>query len=209
MHPVSEQGANTNGLGIQTSGTSTLVLKGAPRKRWTRLNGAIVSGATSATVDDATGWRVGDRIIFGTTQAYNATPRIDIVTLTSVAGNAIGWTGGIAYDHADNGYVGNFSSNLIIRPYSTNKTYVAADNNGTRTVQDVLFDGLAGNIFAKQGLSLNSGNATATVNNNAFFSTHASNLTLVFLRFLNAPVIRQDNVFYCSVGNVLEGNLQT
>lgn len=194
------------GIGIQSSGTCSITLKGANRKRWTRLNGAISAGATSAVVVNATGWRVGDRIIFGTTQAYNATPRIDEVILTSVSGNNIGWTGGITYDHADNGYVGNFSSNLTIRPFSSNRSYVALDNNGTRTAQDVAFNGLGGAVFAKYGLSLNNGNATvAIISNNAFYSNHSAQTNLVFLRFLAGLVTRQDNVFYCTVGNTFSG----
>ena len=192
------------GIGVQSSGTGSVTLKGAPRNRWTRLNGAITAGATSATVDDATGWRVGDKIMFGTTQAYNATPRIDEVVLTSVSGNNIGWTGGITYDHADNGYVGNFSSNLTVRPYSTNRSYVALDSAGTRTVQDVALNGLGGAAFAKYGLSLNSG-AGGIINNNAFYSAHPSQANLVFLRFLGGVVRRQNNVFYASVGSVMGG----
>lgn len=183
------KGGNAAGLGIQTGGTSTFSLKGAVRKRWTRLNGAIAAGATSAVVDDASGWRVGDRIIFGTTQPYNATPRIDEVILTSISGVNIGWTGGITYDHADNGYVGNFSSNLTISRYGTNLSYVAADNYGTRIVQDVAFWHVRSGIFAKYGLALNSGGAS-TINNNALYETQ------VFLRFLGGIATRQDNVFY-------------
>jgi hypothetical protein len=96
-----------------------ITLKGYQRTRWTTLNGAIVAGATAATVADATGWQVGDRIVFGSTQVFNATPRVDEVVLTSVVGNVLGWVGGITYDHASAGYVGNFSSNLTIQSANT------------------------------------------------------------------------------------------
>ena len=93
-----------------------MTFKGAPRTRRTTLTAAITAGATSATVAAANEWRVGDIVVFATTQAYNATPRTDRVTLTSVSGGSIGWTGGITYDHANGGYVGNFSSNVVIGP---------------------------------------------------------------------------------------------
>ncbi len=280
------KGANTAGLGIQSSGTCNVTLKGATRKRWTRLNGGISAGATSATVDDATGWKVGDAVMFGTTQPYLATaysvtsstysdpyltcnvassaglvkgsrvtmtsmqtslntewyvydvpsgtsfrinvgtgfsltdgvgtatlgPKIDEITLATVntGTGAITWSdgkgvaGGIAFDHADNGYVGNFSSNLTILPYGTNLSYVALDNSGTRVVQDVALTGLAGSVFAKYGLSLNYGNTTvANVSNNAFYS--ASPAHLLFLRFLGGVVTRDDNIFYTRSGNVFGG----
>lgn len=149
---------------------ATVTLKGYSRKRITNLSSGISAGATSATVDDATGWQIGDVIVFATTQAYNATPRTDKVTLTSVAGGNIGWTGGITYDHASGGYVGNFSSNLTVGPYSASgqgrtvwkKSYGTTVNQ--KTMDNVLFYGGGMNQYQGYGaFSVGGGNGTMTV----------------------------------------------
>ena len=201
-------GGNTSGRGIAGTGTSVFTFKGAPKKRHTRLSGAIVATAITATVADATGWRVGDRIIFGTTQAYNATPRIDEVTLTAVntATGVIDWVGGITYDHASLGYVGNFTSNAKITNAGGFRAFVAANGTGGVTIQDALFENLAEGPFAQQGLSLNAGPTTGSIlNNNAIYSTHANNSPAVFMRLLNGPVTRQDNIIYCTFGSAIGG----
>ncbi len=188
--------------------------KGYPRKRKTRLNGAIIAGATSATVDDATGWQVGDIIVFATTQAYNATPRTDLVTLTSVSGNSIGWTGGVTYDHADNGYVGNFSSNVIVGPPTGSETrrhnvyWGQGYSNGTtaaKLIDNVQFYAGAPNNYNKYGqLSFGDGSATITltgyynwiVSNSAFydFRTHGCfAFTAVLPIYLNTDVFYSAN----------------
>lgn len=65
----------TNNYGILTgNGMLKLRLKGASRKRWTNTTGALTGQtSTSVHVSDATGWRVGDKIIFGTTKTYDGT----------------------------------------------------------------------------------------------------------------------------------------
>ncbi|HLU82299.1 MAG TPA: G8 domain-containing protein, partial [Trueperaceae bacterium] len=50
----------------------TLELYGDPAGgAWTRLDGTVDAGASSITVDDATGWRVGDAIVIASTDYFS------------------------------------------------------------------------------------------------------------------------------------------
>lgn len=139
----------------------SVTLKGAVKKRWTRLNGATSAGATSCNVTDATGWRNGDRIILAATDDYlpgNAngwTPHYDEISSITVAGNAISWTGGAAYAHANNSAVGNFTSNLRIGPGVANaKAYFKLANNtatGVLIADHAEFFDLTGNTASPNG----------------------------------------------------------
>jgi len=102
--------------------------KGAVKKRWTRTTETLVAssvGTQYITVDDVSGWRVGDRIVFGATQAWvsNTVAKTDEVVLTSVdtGTNTIGWNAAatpVLYDHAATAPVGNLTSNLTFRSFS-------------------------------------------------------------------------------------------
>lgn len=65
-------------------------------RAWTRLAADAAAGDTSIVVDDATGWRVGDRVALSSTDFYSNTSgenmdrRIEVRTLTSVSGNTLG-----------------------------------------------------------------------------------------------------------------------
>ena len=135
-------GLNTDGNRLRFVESASVIFKGFPRKRWTTLVTGIAATAISATVTNATGWQVGDLIIFATTQAYNATPRTDVVTLTSVniGTGVIGWAGGVTYAHSAAGYVGNFSSNLSAGPtVSTNMGNFWWDHSYGNTVKTKTF----------------------------------------------------------------------
>lgn len=98
---IAGNNAGSAGSGTLTaSGSQTfyfagfLTLKGAQKTRWTTTTAAITGGTTSSIhVSDATGWKVGDDIIFSTTQAYpaylGASP-----TISAGASNPT-WAGGV------------------------------------------------------------------------------------------------------------------
>lgn len=112
---------------------------GAERTRNTLLNGAVSVGATSAVVDTAANWAIGDEIVFSNTVAWSVGNNHEKRTLTSVAGTTIGWTAGLTYAHADNAEVGNLTSNSRITSHTTGATsqgYVAITvGNNTNFVQ--------------------------------------------------------------------------
>lgn len=186
-----------------------LNIKGFPRKRKTRLTYGITAGATSATVDDATGWQVGDTVVFASTQAYNATPRTDKVVLTSVAGNVIGWIGGVTYDHAATGYVGNFTSNIVIGPGNArrhNFYWTQSFSGGTfrqKTIDNVMFSGGVSSAYNKGGqLSFGDGSAAYSgylfdISNCAFFDFRSNGIftTSIYSRIsVNSCVAYSENI---------------
>lgn len=203
--------ATTAGLCIMAE-SSGCTLKGLAKTRWTTLTAGITAGATSATVTSTTGWQIGDTVVFATTDAYNATPYTDIVTLTSVGAGTIGWTGGTTYAHANAGYVGNFSSNLVIKPgtalgwsgiwwqraFGTTFT--------TKLIQDVQFlncNGTQFNAFATvvcgnpSGSSAVNANALQfTLNNCAFYQCGSAAL-LIYQQ--SNPYTNTNNIYYSSV----------
>lgn len=192
------------------TGTATVILKGYPKKRWTTLTADMAVGATTCTVADATGWQTGDKLVFGTTQAYNATPRVDASTGTNtVSGTSISNITATTYAHASGGLVGNFSSNLVIRPNTTgDATAVRLEHQTrtgfTRTITDVEFNGLGqANPFPSRSLTIAcpfagaDGTGLVTpytrVGNNAFWDTRYGGLNY---NNLNTPIPTDNNVYY-------------
>lgn len=97
--------------------------QGAPRKRRTRLSGAVSAGATSFNVDDASGWAVGDQIVLANTDAWVNTatsgPRHEKRTISAVSGTSLTISAALTYAHADDGYVINLTSNLKFSSWDT------------------------------------------------------------------------------------------
>lgn len=70
-----------------------LDLLGAPKTSWTRAVGNISQGATQVTVQDAAGWRVGDKIVIAPTEHPDAGnvswSAFDEATITAINGNVV------------------------------------------------------------------------------------------------------------------------
>ena len=176
---------------------------GAIRKRWTKLTTALIAGSsTTCVVADATGWQVGDVIYFGSTQAYNATPRLDSKTLTSVSGNTIVWSGAVTYAHAIGGHVCNASSNVRVTRFNASfQTYVYAYHltlGGNRRLDHVELHQIGVNVTNKGGLniaSLGTNNTVqpwAGIRSCAFRELETNGLTI---SLINITFINEDNVF--------------
>jgi len=89
---------------------------GATKNRQFQVAAAISAGATSITVSDATGFKVGD-IIFLEATNTTATQREHRV-LTSVSGNVVGWTTGLTNARIAGAWGGNLSSNVLWQSFS-------------------------------------------------------------------------------------------
>lgn len=129
---------------------SKIYMKGATyRKRFTWLAQVANAGDTQITVDDATGWQAGDRLILA--QQYNQTvsdPRLngytpaEEVTIQSVNGNTITLTSQLQSPH---GYTGKDIRGGIVGNYTSNVRYISSDDNahygymlrGRRNIVDI------------------------------------------------------------------------
>lgn len=80
---------NTNvDTGVLLYNGGSIITGDAEKTRFTYLTADASAGATSITVNDATGWRVGDEIVpVSSTRTYSQTEKR---TITSVSGNTIG-----------------------------------------------------------------------------------------------------------------------
>ncbi len=86
----------------------TLELYGDPvGVAWTRLAGTAVAGSTTITVDDATGWRLGDRVAIASTDFYSPEYdqtvsrdlQVEARTITSVSGSVLTLDAPLSYLH--------------------------------------------------------------------------------------------------------------
>jgi len=89
---------------------------GATRNRQFYVAAAISAGATSITVSDATGFKVGDIIFLEATNTTAAEREHRV--LTSVAGNVVGWTTGLTNARLAGAWGGNLSSNVLWQSFS-------------------------------------------------------------------------------------------
>lgn len=89
----------------------------------------------------------------------------------------------MGYDHADNCYAGNFSSNLIVKSASTTKRsfvlFSHSTTSSTRVVTDVCFETLGTNATYTGGVTINGSNSTSSItpwdrfSNNCFYDNRA------------------------------------
>ena len=160
----------TNGLANGTTrygvvfndGVTSIVCKGAPRKRVARLTNAVTAGQVTFDVNDASGWRIGDVICVATTDAGYTLAKSEGRTVSGISGNTVTVSAGLTYGHQAGGYVGNMSSNLTFTSanstgdtrtgYVQSNTSSAASPAASRLFQDVCFDKMgSGNIAPRTG----------------------------------------------------------
>jgi len=203
------------------------LFKGFVRTRHSVINSALTANSTlSVVVADATGWAVGDKLIFATTSAYNATPRTDIVTIATITAGGgttatITWTDGVGtggavlYDHATGCPVGNFTSNMRVIGQDLSTVYsslyitsIAGQQNQDCHIDSVEF------VNCTQSVVLNAlsqaDNTTArhkSIKRCSFFGHWDYAITLGYLSFKPE---RNFNVFYSAASNAAvlnSGNL--
>lgn len=187
--------ASATQYGFTFNDGANIQCKGYPKTRVTRVNmgAGTGTGAVTVTVDDATGWRNGDVVCFATTDSGYTAAKSESVAISGLTGNSFDVT--LTYAHADNGYVGNMSSNLTFKPSSTASqsvstwvnTSVSAASSGanTRLIQDVAFNtmGQGTNTYAFRLHCQHANNsawdgASAGFKNNAFYDCWQGGLVL-------------------------------
>ena len=180
------------------------ILRGAAKSEWCDLVGTISVGATAATVSNATGWLIGDKVIFATTDAISWPPHVNIVTLTSVdtSTGVIGWEGGTTYAHLNGCTVGNMRRNVRIRPgtdYVAGRTYLKSLNTQQTYagvcdyVEFYRVDGTGTFSNATLVVGNNNLNNISSVSSNAFHDITGKCINLYGTR---SVITRNRNIFY-------------
>lgn len=214
---IVQNAAHGTNNGITASGSWNM--RGLVKKRWSTINSALVANTTkSVVIADCTGWVVGDKLIFATTSAYSATPATDEVTIATITPGAgttatVTWTdglgtgGAVANAHAANCPVGNFSSNLILRPNTSGQVaFFHANGSATSSNVDQYFTDVEvrgcknGTTQGAQPIGINtSSNRLTNVSNNALYNYDTT--AALYLRSVSKTVTRQYNIFYSSVAS--------
>ncbi len=92
-------------VGMWITGDGMLDAIGTSKTPWTNLTGSANVNDTSITVDDATGWQVGDSLVITPTQAPTAGNAswngYDERTISSISGNTITLDSALSYDHPE------------------------------------------------------------------------------------------------------------
>ncbi len=119
------------GMWIHESGMLDAI--GTEKTPWTRLTGSALLGATTITVQDATGWKVGDTLSLTPTQAPTAGSisysGYDNRTISAISGNTITLSSPLTYDHPMvNGTwtaeVLNLSRNVVIQGTTSGRAHI-------------------------------------------------------------------------------------
>ena len=183
-------------------------LKGFHKKRHTTITSAMSASATSCVVADATGWQVGDRLVFASTQVRSNTigNGCDVVTIGTITPGTgttatITWTGGTTYSHDDACPVGNYSSNCRVLGNTVGDNGVMNFNGDTNQLSiDSEVDNVEFYGIKSQGAT-GDGVLSVTVrsdrhknfSNNAFYLY--GNLAF-YLTYHHVESTRRFNVFY-------------
>jgi len=171
--------------------------------RTTLLNGAITAGATTAVLDDVTGWLVGDEIVFSCTDTSANYTRYDKRTILTInTGTKTVTFAATTYAHADNSEVGNFGGNLIIESHTKGASsqgyinWAISNATGNHEVQYTSFGYLGNNNYA---INFSGGNSTTNPlliwKHNAVFEARATAGAIILQAAL--PLVNfEDTIFY-------------
>jgi len=94
---------------------------GKSKTRNTTLSGNHTTGSTTITAVDVTGWNVGDRIViepprFDNSTYINMPIQLSTVNITNINGNVVTLNTPLETNYSSGLAVGNFSSNITIKP---------------------------------------------------------------------------------------------
>lgn len=199
--------SSSTAYGFTFNDGTNVTLKGYPRKRWTTLTAGVAIGATSCAVADATGWQTGDRLLFGTTQAYSWPPKIDDRSGTNtISGLNVTNLTALTYAHASGGPVGNMTSNLILGAANAGDYFPVAFVSTTGTfanivsITDVLWQTLNANYpyygLNIQGGSIGYGGVGVSQYKqiaNCIFDDHR--FSALFIAYQYLPLPRNNNIY--------------
>jgi hypothetical protein len=194
--------------GLFVADTSNFYACGATKSINSRLTADLAASGTSVTVDDITGWAVGDNIVFapsdGTASHYDEKT---ISTLTPGAGTTGTITfSAVTYAHGSNCPIGNRTNNVIIKNFDTSTTsficfrQTSTTNNSRREVDYVTFERVgSNNVLTNTQIFVSSSVSTlitpfVTFSHNFFYN--CSSNTTIFMNSWNSGGFYLDNLAF-------------
>ena len=167
--------------GIVWHGSSQI--EGTAKTTWTTSE-PVVKNATTLTVSDATGWRVGDRLILGgaayqlISYKWQLVPQDDDVRIVSIMGRLIGLDRPLAFDHfaidSQNPVVINMTRNVVIEsanPALDRRGHVMFMHNPQQVVNYAEWNDL-GRTDKRRNISVPDGKGAGLENPNGRYSLH-------------------------------------
>ncbi|MFH5805272.1 G8 domain-containing protein [Alienimonas sp. DA493] len=136
-------------VGLWVMGEGRLDAVGADRTPWTRLRGAAEAGATVLEVEDAAGWRVGDRLVLTPTQSPAAGAACwtgyDDVRVERIDGNAVTLSEPLTHPHPQvNGAwtaeALNLTRNIVLRGTAEGRAHTLFMTDAPQTLRNVAFE---------------------------------------------------------------------
>ena len=165
------------------NGGNVSLYSGLQKTRNTFLTLSANAAATQITVNDATNWVIGDRVILE--PDTTTMTREHITTISNVAGNVITLNNGLNFARLSGTRIGNFSSNLTVMPHSTAFTtnfLYAPTNTSTCVLNNVRFESMGGSSPAWGNTSPYNGPA-AQVGLGIYATNLLNNFTIENLAF--------------------------
>jgi hypothetical protein len=160
-------------FGFEAKTGSTINIYGVPRTIKTYISSTAFAGTSTITVDDVTGWLIGQVIVVATTS--KTTAQSEKRTITNISGNVVTLDSALTFDHERSTYVKaeviNLTSNIkIFGTSATIQSYIAfwVSNLNCHYAE---FFYLGSNTTNKRGITLSS-NIASTANNFKSNSLH-------------------------------------
>ena len=131
----------TNKYGIYCRASATaFYAHGASRTINTTTTSGCSAGGNTITIEDVTGWEIGDTIVVASTSSYYMGEEARVIS--NIVGNLVTVSSNFTYSHGIGALVGNFSSNVTIRPYDITKKgffYLMADTSSATNSRYIKF----------------------------------------------------------------------
>jgi len=182
----------------------------------------LAISATSAIVNDITGWAIGDNIIFAASDgnySHWETKPITSITPGAWTTGTIWWATGLSYTHAINCPVWNRTSNVTVKNYDTATVgYVcffhsSTASNNRREVDYTSFEYVGSNtalVSTKVFIASNTNAVTTpfvTFSNNFFFQCNQSSTLFIYL--WNSNGFDMNNLGFFSTNGSFASNTYT
>jgi cell surface hyaluronidase len=232
----SNQVANVMNMGtkfLAAMGGGQIELHGEPRKGWTRLGRSAIRGTKTVALSEAVTWRVGDTIVFVSTD-FNF-GHAEERTIVAISGKSVTLNAALTYDHycgtftygnksmSECGEVGLASRNIVIKGDASSKVSSFGGHMMIMAGSSAKLDGVEFLNMGQKGKLARypfhwhlTGNATGQYITNSsivhsynrFLAIHGTHNTLVKGNFAYDTIghgyYMEDGI---ETGNVIEDNL--